>query len=139
LDNLPKVIAKSVTIIIDACFSGGTNTGKFLVPNASPALLKIQNPVKTSSNTTIFTSAENDQVSRWYPEKQHSMFTYFFMKAVTGDADFDKNNKITLKEIYNFVTDRTEGVPYYAKRLHGGRIQTPTMHAANQDAVFVQY
>ena len=67
------------------------------------------------------------------------MFTYFFLKAIIGDADFDKDKKITFQEIHNFLTDRTEGVPYYAKRLHGGRIQTPTMHAANKDAVFVSY
>jgi hypothetical protein len=36
--NLPKIEAKNVIVVIDACFSGGTNTGKWLVPNASPAL-----------------------------------------------------------------------------------------------------
>jgi len=67
------------------------------------------------------------------------MFTYFFLKAVTGDADFNKDKQITFQEIFNFVADRAEGVPYYAKRLHGGRSQTPTMQAANKDAVFVKY
>ena len=137
--NIPKIEAKSVTIVIDACFSGGTNTGEWLVPNASPALIKINNPVTAQNNLTIFTSARKNQVSSWYPEKKHSMFTYFFLKAVTGSADFNKDGKITYEEIYNFVADRAEGVPYYAKRLHGGRIQNPTMHAANKNAVFVIY
>jgi len=137
--NLPKIEAKSVTVVIDACFSGGTNTGKWLVQNASPALIRISNPVTAQNNLTILTSAANNQVSSWYPEKQHSMFTYFFLKAVTGDADFNKDNNITFQEIFNFVADRAEGVPYYAKRLHGGRTQNPTMHSANKDAVFVSY
>ncbi len=137
--NLPKIEAKRVTVVIDACFSGGTNTGKWLVPNASPALLKVKNPVTTQNNLTILTSAENNQVSSWYPEKQHSLFTYFFLKAITGEADINQNKQITFQEIYNFVADRAEGVPYYAKRLHGGRMQTPTMQAANNDAVFVSY
>jgi len=137
--NIPKIEAKSVTVVIDACFSGGTSTGKWLVPNASPALLKVINPVTTQNNLTILTSAENNQVSSWYPEKQHSLFTFFFLKAVMGDADLNQDKQITFQEIYSFVADRTEGVPYYAKRLHGGRMQNPTMHAANKDAVFVQY
>jgi len=137
--NLPKIEAKSVTVVLDACFSGGTNTGKFLVQNASPALIKINNPVTAQNNLTIFTSAKNNQVSSWFPEKQHSMFTYFFLTAVTGSADFNQDKQITYQEIYDFVADRAEGVPYYAKRLHGGRIQNPTMHAADKDAVFVEF
>jgi len=137
--NLPKIEAKSMTIVLDACFSGGTHAGQFLVPNASPALMKISNPLITLNDITILASSENNQVSSWYPEKLHSMFTYFFLKAVTGDADFNKNKQITFQEIYDFVANRAEGVPYYAKRLHGGRIQTPTMHSAHKDAVFVKY
>jgi len=80
-----------------------------------------------------------NEVSSWYPEKQHSMFTYFFLTAITGSADFNQDKKITYQEIYDFDADRAEGVPYYAKRLHGGRIQNPTMQAADKDAVFVKY
>ena len=67
------------------------------------------------------------------------MFTYFFLMAATGSADLNQDNQITYQEIYDFVADRAEGVPYYANRLHGGRIQNPTMNAANKDAVFVKY
>lgn len=138
-ENLPKINAKSITVVLEACFSGGTNTGKWLVQNASPALIKIDTPLIIQKNITIFTSSKNNQVSSWYPEKQHGMFTYFFLNAVTGKADFNHDGQITHQEIYDFVADNAEGVPYYAKRLHGGRMQTPTMHTANKDAVFVKY
>jgi len=137
--NLPKIEAQSITVVLDACFSGGTNSGKWLVLNASPALLKINNPVTTQNNITIMASTERGQISSWYPEKQHSMFTYFFLKAVAGNADSNYDNRITYKEIFEFVSDRAEGVPYYAKRLHGGRIQIPVMLSFNEDIVFVKY
>ncbi len=137
--NLPKIEAKKITVVIDACFSGGTNTGQWLIHNASPALLKVKNPVTTQDNLTIFSSAANNQVSSWYPEKQHSMFTYFFLKAIMGDADINGDKNISFQEIHDFVSDRTEGVPYYAKRLHGGRVQTPQMVASNKAGVFVRY
>ncbi len=137
--NLPKLEARTIVVVLDSCFSGGTNTGKWLVQNVSPALIKIDSPVVHQENITVITSAKNDQVSSWYPEKGHSMFTYFFLKAVSGDADLNGDRQISYKEIYDFVGDRTEGVPYYAKRLHNGRIQTPTLQTSNQYAVFVKY
>ncbi len=39
-ENITKIAVKSITVVLDACFSGGTNTGTWLVQNASPALLK---------------------------------------------------------------------------------------------------
>jgi len=62
---------------------------------------------------------------------------WFANKPNIAEPLMDK--QITYQEIYDFVADRAEGVPYYAKRLHGGRIQNPTMQAADKDAVFVKY
>jgi hypothetical protein len=136
--NLSLLEAKNITVVIDSCFSGGTDIGKTLIRSANPALIKLSMPVVTKNNITVITSSDNDQVSSWYPEKRHSMFTYFFLKAVTGEADTDKNKKVTIQEIFNYVSDKAEGVPYWAKRLHVGRIQTPTLQSVSRNAVFVE-
>jgi len=138
-ENISLLQAKRMTVVIESCFSGGTDSGKWIVSNASPALIKITNPVVAKQNIAILTSSEISQISSWYPAKKHGLFTYFFLQAVSGEADKDKNNKITLKEIYNYVSDRTEGVPYWAKRLHGGRVQIPTLQILNEEEVFVGY
>jgi len=39
------------------------------------------------------------------------MLTYFSLKAVIGDADFNNNKQITFQEIYNLVADRVKGGP----------------------------
>ena len=70
------------------------------------------------------------------PDKEHGLFTYFFLEAVSGGADRDMNRKITFKETYDFVADNAEGVPYWAKRLHGGRVQIPTLQVVNDLEVF---
>jgi hypothetical protein len=44
------------------------------------------------------------------------MPTYFSLKAVIGDADFNNDKQITFQEIYNLVADSVKGVPYYEKR-----------------------
>jgi len=51
------------------------------------------------------------------------MLTYFSLKAVIGDADFNNDKQITFQEIYNLVADRAKGVPYYEKRQYRDRMQ----------------
>ena len=41
-------------------------------------------------------------------------------------------------EIYKYVSDKTNGVPYYARKLNGIE-QTPTIQGNNKDKVFITY
>jgi tetratricopeptide (TPR) repeat protein len=122
--NLGKVREKigkgKITVILDACFSGDS-AGGFLFRNISPALIKTTSPVGDLQEAVIFTSAGESEVSHWYPDMQHSLFTYFFMKGLRGDADIDKNRVITVGEMRDYLKDR---VSYRALRL-GGREQNP--------------
>jgi hypothetical protein len=121
-NNLEKIPAKSITIVLDTCFSGNSAAG-MLVKNISPATLKSASHVRKLNNGVIFSSAGKDQVSHWYPEKQHSLFTYFFMKGLGGKADENGNKTITVAEMKEYLRDK---VPYRARRLTG-REQTPVV------------
>ena len=74
------------------------------------------------------------QVSSWYPEKKHSLFTYYFLKALQGDADKDDNKKLTIREIREYIDDN---VTYLARRLNN-REQTPEV-SGDINTVFVEY
>ena len=137
-ENLSKLEAKSITVVIDACFSGGTSSGGMLIANASPVGIEIDNPTIAKKNTVILTSSKGNQISSWYNEKKHGLFTYFFLKAISGSADINRDNQVTFQEIYDFISDRAEGVPYFAKRLYGGRIQTPDIQGTNKNKVLVR-
>jgi hypothetical protein len=115
--NVSKIPANSFTIVIDACFSGISHGGS-LLGNISPIFTTIENPMMLLPNATVMTAARGDEVSGWYPEKRHGLFTYFFLKGISGDADKDGNGELTAIELKNFLTDETEGVPYWARRLH---------------------
>ncbi|MDI6688489.1 MAG: caspase family protein, partial [Desulfobacterales bacterium] len=121
-NNLEKIPAKSITVVMDACFSGNS-AGGMLVKNISPAMLKSASPVRKLNNGVIFSSTGKDQVSHWYLEKQHGLFTYFFMKGLRGEADEDGNKKITVAEMKKYLSDK---VPYLARR-QSGREQTPVV------------
>ena len=64
----------------------------------------------------MFTSAGKGQVSAWYEEKRHSLFTYYFLKGLQGKADADNNRQLTVAELENYLA---ENVTYKASRLKG--------------------
>jgi len=124
-ENLSKLNAKSVTVVIDACFSGGSEGGKMLIAQASPVGIPLIDPTDEWTNGALFTATTKDQIASWYPDMKHSLFTYFFLKGLQGAADANQDGSITAGEMHNFLADPTEGVPYWARRLHNGREQTP--------------
>ncbi|MDX2302347.1 MAG: caspase family protein [Microscillaceae bacterium] len=132
-DNLAQLPATSVTVVLDACFSGEN-----IYENISPIVIKSKGALGLK-NGALLASSEADQVSSWYNEKAHGLFTYFFLKAIHDkNADANRDNQLTLEEIYNFIADQSEGVPYYARRLHGID-QTPVIKGQNPKKVLVNY
>ena len=138
-ENLSKLETRRTTIILDACFSGGTNSGKFLIKSASPALIKIDTKNVIRSDAAVLTSSDGDQISSWYDEQGHGLFSYFFLKGLGGAADLDDDGQITFQEIHDYVSDRSDGVPYWARRLHGGREQTPMLYGNRHEDILVEF
>jgi len=88
----------------------------------------------SKENTVVFTSAGGDQVSSWYLEKKHSLFTYYFLKALQGEGDLNQDKKLTVGEIKEYVN---ENVPYMARRLNN-REQTPQV-TGDENKVILEY
>ncbi len=114
--DIAKLNAKKKYVVIDACFSGQSGDGKAIIKNASPVLLKVDNPLYASKDAVVFQSSESNQVSNWYPEKKHGMFTYFFLKGLKGDADLNKDGAITVGELENYINDENNNLPYVSQR-----------------------
>jgi len=117
--NLGKIPAKSLTVIIDACFSGNSQTG-MVIKNASPAILKVVEMNAALPNATVITAAGVSEVASWDEESKHGLFTRYFLEGVTGKADTaifgNKDGKITLGELKNYLYSE---VAYMARRLYG--------------------
>lgn len=131
-ENLSKIQAKSVTVVLDACFSGGSQVG-LLLKDASPMYIDVQMPL-IGNQCNLLTSSSGDQISSWYPESKHSLFTYYFLRGMRGEADSDRDRRITLREINEYVK---ENVPYMARRLYG-REQIPVVKG-NMETVICTY
>ena len=131
---LNELDAKSCTVVIDACFSGRTESGEMLLDDASPLAWSTESSQLIGENSAVFTSASGKQISSWYRGKKHSLFTYFFLKALQGDADQNNDKQLTILEIETYID---ENVPYHARRID--REQTPEVDASNKDRVLVRY
>lgn len=93
---------KSITIVLDSCFSGAANSG-MLIKNASPLFVETDNPLLSAKNAVVFTSSKGNQISSWYEEKRHSLFTYFFLKAIKNG--FEEGKELTVAEIKKVLPD----------------------------------
>lgn len=133
-ENLGKIEARAITVVIDACFSGSTQKGMLLAA-ASPIAIVIENPAVLLRNGAVFTSSSGEEISSWYPEMKHGLFTYFFLRGLQGRADVDQNGQLSAEELHAYVADRTEGVPYLARRLYQGRSQTPNFFGGGQQVI----
>lgn len=131
-DQLDQLNARSVTIAIDACFSGRTENG-YIFKNVSPVGIRVDSSKVTVKNTTVFTSSSGEEWSGWLPEKRHGLFTYYFLKGIRGDADENKNGEITATELQSYISSLVQ-----EKARERNKVQTPRM-MGNGDKVIVKY
>jgi C4-dicarboxylate-binding protein DctP len=130
-DNLEKLKAKSLTVVLDACFSGASPKGNLF--KGTSALVRVDKQVTKPASALLIASSSGDQVSSWYADKRHGLFTYYFLKGLQGEADADRNGSITAGEIRTFLN---EHVPYMARRLTGNE-QTPLVSGRDSEVLAI--
>ena len=129
--NIAQIETKNITIVLDTCFSGNSDGG-YLLSSVSPAIVNVKRTKPKLNNAVIFSSTKKDQVSAWFHEKKHSLFTYYFLKGLSGSADKDLNKIITSTELGNYLK---KSVPYQARRLNGFEQNPVLLQNYNQSMV----
>ena len=128
-NELNALDAKSVTVILDACFSGSSRqTASYKSESISNAkavritMPELSNrPWDTNPNFRLFTSSSGEQTSLGYDQSQSGLFTYYLAVGLQGEADTNDDGVIMIDELVNYVT---ENVSREAKNIRGGA-QTP--------------
>lgn len=133
-ENLGLLPSPSVTVVLEACFSGVSESGA-VVSDISPAVLNVENPIVGMENGLAFSAGAADQVSTWYNEEGHGLFTYYFLNGLRGAANTNGDRVVTASEMESYLTDE---VPYRAQRMHS-RKQTPQVVGQDKDRVLVEY
>ena len=134
--NLKQVPYRSAIVVIDSCFSGMSADGA-LIPGAKGyGIPLVEIPLLPPEKSVIFIATNKHQVANGYSDKQHSLFTYFFLKALHGNADISGDDRLTVSEIAIYIDQH---VPRMSRRMHGSsREQTPQIDG-NRSLIIVQY
>jgi type 1 fimbria pilin len=95
---------KSVTLFMDACYSGQIRTGETLLASARP--ISIQPKASTfPSNFTVLSASAPEQIASSSPDLKHGIFSYYLMKGMEGEADQNKDGRITVQEMHSYLED----------------------------------
>jgi TPR repeat protein len=94
--------AKTITMFLDTCYSGGTRTNEILLADARPIAI-VPDKSALPSNVTVLAAASGAQLSSTYEAAQQGLFSYWLMKGLEGDADTNKDKKITAGELHEYV------------------------------------
>ena len=132
--QMEDIKAKSITIVIDACFSGKSEGDTPVIKSASPIFFEVSNPLLKVKNSVVLTSSTGKQISSWYHKKRHGLFTYYFLKGLRSKADGDNDGRITVHELSAYVG---KNVSEQARVLYN-REQTPEV-IGDKDAVVVRF
>ena len=111
LNSLPS----KVMLLVDTCHSGSVTGKRRDVSDITDALREL---VNAESGVVVMTASTGREFSQEHPEWGHGAFTKALVEGLRGEADYDKNRTVELKELDLFVTQRV-------KQLTGGS-QHPT-------------
>jgi hypothetical protein len=138
IERIASFNPKSVTMFIDACYSGETrdsNDDELLIASAKP-LMKLEDDSKLPDNFNMFSASQMSQASSSTKKEtgvQNGIFSYYLMMGLEGNADLDNDGKITNGELYKYLIQK---VPRVARSLHN-REQEP-FFKGNSNSVLVK-
>lgn len=110
---------KSITVFLDACFSGAKRDGGMMASARGVAIkAKVQEP---KGNMVVFSAAQGDETAYPYKSQQHGMFTYFLLRKLQ-----ETKGDVTLGELAEYITREVKRQSFD----ENSRSQTPTVSAS---------
>lgn len=117
--KLGSLESQSVTVILDACFSGSRREDGMLASARGVAIKpKSSQPV---GNMVVFSAATGDETAYPNDEEGHGMFTYYLLKKLQ-----ETGGDVTYEELTNYVRKHVS----QESIVQNGKSQTPTVSAS---------
>jgi hypothetical protein len=96
--SLTEFPTHSVTIFVDACFSGGARNQELVMARGVKVVPKYD---LLKGNIVSFSASSGNQSSYSYASKNHGMFTYFLLKSIQ-----ESNGDITYGDMWEKVKNK---------------------------------
>ena len=121
--KLAEFPSASVTVFLDACFSGSTReTDGTMLADGRGVKIQPRNDI-LPGDLIVFSATTGDETALPYREKQHGMFTYFLLKKIQ-----DTKGKVTLNELTNYVINHVTQQSLVVNK----KSQTPQLNTSSQ-------
>lgn len=119
--TLGEMPAKSITVFLDACFSGAKRDGGMMASARGVAIkTKAEEP---KGNMVVFSAAQGDETAYPYKSQQHGMFTYYLLRKLQ-----ETKGDVTLGELADYITREVKRQSFD----ENSRSQTPTVNASTR-------
>ena len=113
-----RIAAKHIFYVMDCCYSGlGLNRSAGVWPGISDYLRK----VSAMRVVQIITAGGQDEQAQ--EREGHGLFTSFFLKAIEGEADLDKDNVVTGTELGAYLRPTVSNASRQAQTPLFGRLE----------------
>ncbi|MBT3358976.1 MAG: hypothetical protein HN403_05055 [Rhodospirillales bacterium] len=117
-DNLGRLPARSVTVVLETCFSGASQAGS-VIQSASAVYVRPK-AAAVPAGVTVIAAGAPDEIASWEQDKSHGLFTKYYLNAMSGEADKspygDGDGQVTFAELDAYLK-RT--LTYFARRYYG--------------------
>ena len=108
-DQLGKLPAKEVLVVLDSCFSGSGGRS-VIAKGARPMVLTVDNPVLVSEKMAVLTASSGAQISSTYHDKGHGLLTYFLLKGLLGGVDANTDGSVKLADLHAYIQGHVQNV-----------------------------
>lgn len=110
--ELAKLPARSVTVVLDSCFSGAG--GRSVLAKGARPLVTVSAITDIPERVTVLTAGASDQISYSYQEKGHGLFTYFLLRGLKDQAG---RPDLDLKAAFDYAAPQVTSI---ARREYNG-------------------
>ena len=126
-DLIHSAQPKHTFVFLDTCYSGAGRQGEMLMASARGLVVVDDEQTTIPENFTIFSAAQGNQIASGLDQVKHGLFSYFTMKGLEGEADYNNDKEITTMELAQYIENNVR-----QEAVNIGREQVPMMHG-NKD------
>jgi hypothetical protein len=106
---LEKSAAKYKLCIADACHSGGFVGAKGTIPQSEIMNYYYKSLAQSESGTALILSSKSEENSLESSGLRQGVFSHFLIRGLKGEADSDRNNVVTIQELFEFIYGKVRG------------------------------